>query len=331
MDYSDLTLYCMLAAQCYISFSRACVFLLTKLINDWFCVQNHNQQHSRGKEWMIRKLWYQIWWRLRKMSPTKCVFEAFWTAAMCCVNNVLPAGWMWGFFCSAQCWWGHTWSAECQHWHSQGKREKDILDSISWWNTRWWWCISSTAKDWELSLVQRRFGGVSLIWITAWREGAKKLEPDSFLWCPQAGQSPWTHTATHKTLSAHQKTLPLWAGLSPGIGCPGRLWCLHRCRYPKLSGRGLGKLAVGSAWAWGLDEMIFSASLQHQPPCWFCDSMILWFYDTVFMQNHPPLWRKYSNQIWVTWNASFKKWHVQLKVNIWRKDIKSCCPYEVNF
>lgn len=158
-------------------------------------------------------------------------------------------------------------------------------------------------------------GGVSSIRVSAWRDSAKKMEPGSFLWCPQEGQSQWAHTGTQEALwllmdgsVCHQKALPLWAGPSPGTGCPGRLWGLHPCRYQKSSGHGVGRLAVdGPAWAWGLDEMIFSASSQHQPPCRFCDSMILWFFDTIFMQNHPLLWRKYSNQIWVTWNTSLKK------------------------
>lgn len=121
----------------------------------------------------------------KDVTYQKCLWSILASSSeLCCVNNVLPAGWGRGFFCSAQHWWGQSWSAECQPWASQGK-EKGMYWTASCDGThRWWWCISSAAKGWEWAWPRGGSGGVSSTGVSAWRNGAKKMEPGSFLWHP---------------------------------------------------------------------------------------------------------------------------------------------------
>ena len=57
--------------------------------------------------------------------------------------------------------------------------------------------------------------------------------------------------------------------------------------------------------------------------------IVLRFCNTIFIQNLLSFWRKESKQIWVTWNTSWKKWHLQQKRNIRRKNIRSSWPLAI--
>ena len=85
------------------------------------------------------------------------------------------------------------------------------------------------------SLKKRRLmRGILSMYINTWREGAKRMEPGSFQWCPVTGlQAMGTNWNTGGSLQTSGNTFSLWGGPSTGTGCPGRLWSLHPWRYSK--------------------------------------------------------------------------------------------------
>lgn len=160
---------------------------------------------------------------------------------------------------------------------------------------RWWWCISSTAAGWELSLAQRRLGGY-LIYMGKWLEGGAKMEPGSFLWCPINGHTlkrrrPCLYIRKHCHCEQdwalaqavqggweflqYSKVIWLW---SWETGCRGSC------------------LSMGIGW----DDL--QCFLTTSTTLWFRDSVILWY--SFYAKS--PLWRKYSNRIWVIWNIFLK-------------------------
>ena len=109
------------------------------------------------------------------------------------------------------------------------------------------------------------------------------MGPDSSQWCPATGQGA---TGTHWTIGSStwtwRRTSSLWGWWSTGIGCPEGLWILLLWRYSRPAW--MWSCAVCSRWPFfggrvGLDDP--QRSLLTPTILWFCDSVIVWFYDSV--------------------------------------------------
>lgn len=96
--------------------------------------------------------------------------------------------WSWP---SAQHGWGHTWSAGSRSglpsrretwsysWESTEGSQRKLMDLSIW---------QEEAERAETFSLERRLRGISSPCINTWKEGVKRMEPDSSWWYPQSGQ-----------------------------------------------------------------------------------------------------------------------------------------------
>ena len=79
------------------------------------------------------------------------------------------------------------------------------------------------------SLEKGKFTGISSTCRNTWREGAKRMEPGSFQWCPVTGpEATCTHWNTGDSLWTPGNTFLLWGWPSTCTGCSGRLKIFRR-------------------------------------------------------------------------------------------------------
>ena len=108
-------------------------------------------------------------------------------------------------------------------------------------------------------------GGISSMYTNTWKEGAKRMEPGSFQWCPVTGQEAMgTHRHTGDSLwtlfyCEHHWALAQVAQRGCGVSLLGDI--------QKPSGHGPGQLALGGpAWAGVLLDQMTSRGPSQPPP-----------------------------------------------------------------
>jgi len=112
--------------------------------------------------------------------------------------------------------------------------------------------------------------------ITICRVGVRRMEPDSFQWCPATGQgATGTNWSIGSSVWTWGRTSSLWGWRSPGTGWPGRLWSLLLWRY---SGPAWTRSCAicsrwpcfgGGGWTRWPTEIPFNP--YHSVILWFCD------------------------------------------------------------
>ena len=118
-----------------------------------------------------------------------------------------------------------------------------------------------------------------------WRVGVKRMGPSSFQWCPVTGQGAMgTSWSIGSSVWTWGRISSLWGWRSTGTGCPGRLWSLllWRCSRPAWT-RSCAACCGWPCFGRGLDWVTHRGPFQPPP---FCDSVILWFCDSMLTQPH---------------------------------------------
>ena len=142
--------------------------------------------------------------------------------------------------------------------------QRKRLGLLGWWGD---WSISPMRKgwgSWACSAWRREgWGGTLEMPLNICRVGVRRMEPDSFQWCPVTGQGAMgTNWSTGSSVWTWGRTSSLWRWRSPGTGCPEGLWILLLWRYSRL------------AWT-------KSCAAYCRKPCFgrglgFCDSVVWW-------------------------------------------------------
>ena len=137
--------------------------------------------------------------------------------------------------------------------------------------------------------------------IKTWQESAKRTEPRSFQWCLATVQEAvGTNWGTGRFLWTSGSTSLLRGWLSPGTGCPERLWSLSPWRYWKAVWTwswATGSRQPCSIWEAGADD------LQRAFPT----SVILWYNDTLHYLRVTLLLTATVQVKWFAWLQHIRK------------------------